>query len=194
MQCDDMLKKREAMLRQHSFFQLKVHLISGHNLIAMDKSGTSDPYVKFKVGSRMVFKSKTVHKELNPVFDEVFTVPIEDPFQPVNIKVIFENEVNLKNPINNIVIVSFKKVFDYDWGLQDDFMGATKLTLSQLELNQPEDIYLKLSDPARPLKDLGEIKLNVTLMPKSQEDKEQVPKYIFYLIFLVSQHATLNLK
>lgn len=95
MQCDDVLKKREAMLRQHSFFQLKVHLISGHNLIAMDKSGTSDPYVKFKVGSRMVFKSKTVHKELNPVFDEVFTVPIEDPFQPVNIKVIYLR-LNLK--------------------------------------------------------------------------------------------------
>lgn len=74
-------------------------------------------------------------------------------------------------------------MFDYDWGLQDDFMGATKLTLSQLELNQPEDIYLKLSDPARPLKDLGEIKLNVTLMPKSQEDKEQVPKYHFLPYF-----------
>ena len=77
-------------------------------------------------------------------------------------------------------------MFDYDWGLQDDFMGATKLTLSQLELNQPEDIYLKLSDPARPLKDLGEIKLNVTLMPKSQEDKEQVTRYIFSTLFSLS--------
>ena len=53
----------------------------------MDKSGTSDPYVKFKQGGRLLFKSKTVHKELNPVFDETFSVPIEDPFQPINIKV-----------------------------------------------------------------------------------------------------------
>lgn len=66
------------------------------------------------------------------------------------------------------------KVFDYDFGLQDDFMGATKLNLTQLELNRPEEITLKLLDPARPLKDLGEIKIVVTLMPKSQEDKEQV--------------------
>lgn len=88
-----------------------------------------------------------------------------------------------KTPIIYCLFFIKKKVFDYDWGLQDDFMGATKLTLSQLELNQPEDIYLKLSDPARPLKDLGEIKLNVTLMPKSQEDKEQVTKYtIFFLV------------
>lgn len=53
-------------------------------------------------------------------------------------------------------------------------MGATRLILTQLELNQPEEIYLKLTDPARPLKDLGEIKIVATLMPKTQEDKEQV--------------------
>ena len=86
-QSDEVLRRREASLRQHSFFQLKVHLVSGHNLIAMDKGGTSDPYVKFKQGGRILFKSKTVHKELNPTFDETFTVPIEDPFQPINIKV-----------------------------------------------------------------------------------------------------------
>lgn len=53
----------------------------------MDKSGTSDPYVKFKQGGRLLFKSKTVHKELNPIFDETFSVPIEDPFQIINVKV-----------------------------------------------------------------------------------------------------------
>lgn len=53
-------------------------------------------------------------------------------------------------------------------------MGATKLNLNQLELNVTEEIYLKLTDPARPLKDLGEIKIIATLMPRTQEDKEQV--------------------
>jgi hypothetical protein len=61
-------------------------------------------------------------------------------------------------------------------------MGAAKLNLTQLELNQPEEIYLKLTDPARPLKDLGEIKISVTLTPKTQEDKEQV-KEVFKLFF-----------
>lgn len=61
-------------------------------------------------------------------------------------------------------------------------MGATKLNLTQLELNQPEEIFLKLTDPARPLKDLGEIKIVATLTPKTQEDKEQVN--IFFIFFL----------
>lgn len=56
-------------------------------------------------------------------------------------------------------------------------MGATKFNLTQLELNCPEEIYLKLTDPSRPLKDLGELKIVATLMPKTQEDKEQVNFY-----------------
>lgn len=67
----------------------------------------SDPYVKFKLGGRLVYKSRTVYRDLNPIWDESFTVPIEDPFIPIGIK-----------------------VFDYDWGLQvstflklsDDFL------------------------------------------------------------------------
>lgn len=58
-------------------------------------------------------------------------------------------------------------------------MGASKLNLTQLDLNQPEEIYLKLSDPGRPLKDLGELKIVATLMPKTQEDKEQVKSSSF---------------
>lgn len=48
--------------------------------------GTSDPYVKFKLNGRLLHKSKTVHKDLNPVWDETFIVPIEDPFQSIQIK------------------------------------------------------------------------------------------------------------
>lgn len=66
--------------------------------------GTSDPYVKFKLNGRLLYKSKTVHKDLNPVWDETFIVPIEDPFQSIQIK-----------------------VFDYDFGLQDDFMVFSSL-------------------------------------------------------------------
>ncbi|XP_050073733.1 multiple C2 and transmembrane domain-containing protein isoform X1 [Anopheles maculipalpis] len=147
---DEQQRRREAQLRQHSFFQLRVHLISGHGLVAMDKSGTSDPYVKFKIGGRLLYKSKTVHKDLNPTWDETFVVPVEDPFQPIVIK-----------------------VFDYDWGLQDDFMGSAKLYLTSLELNRAEDLTIKLEDAQRASKDLGELKLSVTLWPKTQEDKEQ---------------------
>ncbi|XP_061384793.1 multiple C2 and transmembrane domain-containing protein isoform X1 [Danaus plexippus] len=152
---DEGQKLREQQLRQYSFFQLRIHLKRGQNLIAMDKngllSGTSDPYVKFKVAGRLLHKSRIVYRDLNPVWDECFTVPIEDPFLPVQLK-----------------------VFDYDWGLQDDFMGVCHLDLTALELGRSQDLVLCLRDPNKPTnQDLGEIVLNVTLYPKSQEDKEQ---------------------
>ena len=57
-------------------------------------SGTSDPYVKFKVGGRLLYKSKTIYRELNPIWDEIFTLPIEDPFMPVHIKVRIPNLIS----------------------------------------------------------------------------------------------------
>lgn len=39
LQGEEAIRKREASLRQHAFFQLRIHLISGHDLVAMDKSG-----------------------------------------------------------------------------------------------------------------------------------------------------------
>lgn len=113
--------------------------------------GTSDPYVKFKMGGRLLFRSRTVHRDLNPVWDEIFLVPVEDPFQPITIK-----------------------VFDYDWGLQDDFMGSAKLSLTTLDLGTMQDLIVKLEDPARPNRNLGELKISITLWPRTQEDKEQV--------------------
>ncbi|XP_028170573.1 multiple C2 and transmembrane domain-containing protein isoform X4 [Ostrinia furnacalis] len=65
------------------------------------------------------------------------------------------------------------KVFDYDWGLQDDFMGSCTLDLTALELGRPQDLVLCLRDPNKPSQDMGEVVLNVTLWPKTQEDKEQ---------------------
>lgn len=156
LQEEDNKRKRESQLRKYVFFQLRVHLKSGNNLIAMDKNGLSDPYVKFKVSGRLLHKSKTIHRELNPIWDEVFVVPIEDPFLPINIK-----------------------VFDYDWGLQDDFMGSTKIFLPDLELGKVEELVLPLEDSNNQMKDMGEITLSVTLWPRSQEDKELVSGFLF---------------
>ncbi|XP_065348960.1 multiple C2 and transmembrane domain-containing protein isoform X1 [Cloeon dipterum] len=156
---DEDQRRRETCLRQHSFFQLRVHLKRGKDLVAKDTGGTSDPYVKFKIGGRMLYKSKTIYRNLNPVWDEVFTLPIEDPFLPVHIK-----------------------VFDYDWGLQDDFMGSAFLDLTKLEMTTQTELNLTLTEPATSNRGsqqvtsgvyLGEIQLTVLLTPKSQEDKDQ---------------------
>ncbi|CAL4063301.1 unnamed protein product, partial [Meganyctiphanes norvegica] len=143
-------RKRE--LRQFAFFQLHVHLKRGTDLVARDTCGTSDPYVKFKVNGKLVYKSKTVYKELNPSWDETFSTHIEDVFEPVIIK-----------------------VFDYDWGLQDDFMGMARLDLTALDLNTTEDLTIYLIEPNKetPEGSMGSITLTVNLIPKTQEDKDQ---------------------
>ncbi|XP_011503510.1 PREDICTED: multiple C2 and transmembrane domain-containing protein 1 [Ceratosolen solmsi marchali] len=147
---DESVRYRELALRQHAFFQLRLHLRRGANLIAMDRCGASDPYVKIKSCGRLLHKSRIVHRELNPVWDESVTLPIEDPLQPINFK-----------------------VFDFDWGFQDDFMGAALLDLRQLNIGQCQDITLELKNLARPRQYLGEIYISATLWPRNQHEKEQ---------------------
>lgn len=50
----------------------------GQQLLSADSNGLSDPYAKIeiKVGSKKHnFKSKTIYKTLDPVWNEVFEVP-----------------------------------------------------------------------------------------------------------------------
>lgn len=52
-------------------------------------SGTSDPYVKFKLDGKTFYKSKVLYKNLNPVWNESFSLPIKDLNQKLYIKVTF---------------------------------------------------------------------------------------------------------
>ncbi|NXD58171.1 MCTP1 protein, partial [Corvus moneduloides] len=128
-------------------YQLNVTLRRGQNLAARDRGGTSDPYVKFKLGGKEVFRSKTVHKNLNPVWEEKASILID----------------NLREPL-------YIKVFDYDFGLQDDFIGSAFLDLTSLELNRQTDVTLSLKDPHYPDHDLGSIILSVLLAPGDQQE------------------------
>ncbi|XP_041093538.1 multiple C2 and transmembrane domain-containing protein 1-like isoform X3 [Polyodon spathula] len=124
-------------------FQLDIVLKTGHNLAIRDRGGTSDPYVKFKISGKEVFRSRTIHKNLNPVWDEKASLLIE----------------NLKEPL-------YVKVFDYDFGLQDDFMGSAYLHLDTLEQKKTTEVTLNLKDPQYPDLNLGMLLLSVTLSPK----------------------------
>ncbi|KYN36255.1 Multiple C2 and transmembrane domain-containing protein 1, partial [Trachymyrmex septentrionalis] len=168
---DEMIRRREQALRQHAFFQLRLHIRRGANLVAMDRCGASDPYVKVKCSGRLLHKSRTVHRDLNPVWDESVTLPIEDPFQPLTIK-----------------------VFDYDWGLQDDFMGAALLDLTQLDLGHSQDITLELKDPVRPKQHLGEIYLTATLWPRNQQEKEQYAQHAVFELNIFEVDVTTHPK
>ena len=49
--------------------------------------GTSDPYVKFKLGSKVIYRSKTVYRDLNPIWEEDFDVHLDDLNTPLHIRV-----------------------------------------------------------------------------------------------------------
>ena len=70
-----------------NLYCLVLHLKAGHDLSIKDSCGTSDPYVKFFHDGKMVYKSKTVYKDLNPFWDEKFEMIIEDVSVPLDIKV-----------------------------------------------------------------------------------------------------------
>lgn len=131
-------------------YKLEIELKRGQNLAIRDRGGTSDPYVKFKLGGKEVFKSKTIHKNLNPVWDEKTTLLIDTLCEPLYIK-----------------------VFDYDFGLQDDFMGSAYLYLESLEQQRTIPVTLALKDPHLPDVDLGSLELNVTLTPKDSPIDER---------------------
>nr|XP_034955578.1 multiple C2 and transmembrane domain-containing protein 1 isoform X2 [Zootoca vivipara] len=136
----------ELPLAEPGMYQLDITLKRGHNLAARDRRGTSDPYVKFKIGGKEVFRSKTIHKNLNPVWEEKTSIMIE----------------HLREQL-------YIKVFDYDFGLQDDFMGSAFLDLGSLEQNRATEVTLSLKDPHYADQDLGTILLSVLLTPKEQQ-------------------------
>ncbi|XP_057381263.1 multiple C2 and transmembrane domain-containing protein-like [Daphnia carinata] len=127
-------------------FRLHVILKQGRNLAAKDSCGTSDPYVKFKLGNKVIHRSKTVYRDLNPIWEEDFYAHLDDLNTPLHIR-----------------------VFDYDWGLQDDFLGAATFDLNQLELNKVNlyslDLFADDTDGRQ-----GIIDLSIGLYPKISED------------------------
>ncbi|XP_066567929.1 multiple C2 and transmembrane domain-containing protein 1 isoform X3 [Amia ocellicauda] len=130
-------------------FQLDIILKRGHNLAIRDRGGTSDPYVKFKIAGKEVFRSKTIHKNLNPIWEEKVSLLVD----------------SLREPL-------YVKVFDYDFGLQDDFMGSAYLYLDALEHKRTTDVMLNLKDPQYPDHDLGALSLSVNLSPKEGDLRE----------------------
>ncbi|XP_034566167.1 multiple C2 and transmembrane domain-containing protein 1 isoform X3 [Notolabrus celidotus] len=140
----------ERSVPNTGMYKLEIELKRGHNLAVRDRGGTSDPYVKFKLSGKEVFRSKIIHKNLNPVWEEKTTLVLDCLSEPL-----------------------YVKVFDYDFGLQDDFMGSAHLYLESLEQQRMIPVTLVLKDPHHPDQDLGSLELAVTLTPKDSPIEER---------------------
>lgn len=133
--------------RQRSYL-LTICLKEGRGLVIRDRCGTSDPYVKFKLDGKTIYKSKVVYKNLNPVWNETFSFPIRNLDQKL-----------------------FTKVYDRDLTL-DDFMGSCAVVLSDLELDKSHEMVLRLDDPNSLEDDMGVIVIDICLSVRDGKNKK----------------------
>ncbi|KAM7423645.1 hypothetical protein PAMA_000141 [Pampus argenteus] len=131
-------------------YLLTINLKEGRNLVIRDRCGTSDPYVKFKFDGKTSYKSKVVYKNLNPTWNETFSLPVKDLNQTMYIKV-------------------------YDRDLTtDDFMGSASVTLSDLEIDKVNELSLPLDDPNSLEDDMGVVLVDMTLSLRNGDSKRGI--------------------
>uniref|UniRef100_A0A8C1QMZ5 Multiple C2 domains, transmembrane 1a n=1 Tax=Cyprinus carpio TaxID=7962 RepID=A0A8C1QMZ5_CYPCA len=124
-----------------------------------------DPYVKFKIAGKEIFRSKTIHKNLNPVWDEKVSLLVESLREPLYVKV---NDCKCS---------------------QSDFgCSCCRFPLPFRTL----DVTLDLKDPHYPNHDLGSLELAVTLIPKEGDFREAV-MCVWVCVFVTLQYQSLRL-
>ncbi|KAH8928049.1 hypothetical protein BT69DRAFT_651519 [Atractiella rhizophila] len=91
--------------------QLRVTLLDGKNLPAMDRNGKSDPYAVFTLNGEKVFRSEVQKKTLNPVWKQTFDVEV-----PSRTAADFRVDI-----------------FDWDMVGESDKIGRCQINLAELE-------------------------------------------------------------
>lgn len=116
---------------------LRVDVLDAADLPSADRNGYSDPYCKFKLNGKEVFKTKVQKKTLHPAWNEFFEVPIASR-----------------------TAADFKcEVYDWDFGDKSDHLGTTVINLEILEPFQPAEMGYGLDGKS------GTIRLKLLFKP-----------------------------
>ncbi|OAP56290.1 hypothetical protein AYL99_09469 [Fonsecaea erecta] len=101
---------------------LRVDVMDAADLPSADRNGYSDPYCKFKLNGKEVYKTKIQKKTLHPAWNEFFEVQIPSR-----------------------TAADFKvDVMDWDFGDKADHLGSAVLNLQVLEPFQPQELKYNL--------------------------------------------------
>lgn len=115
------------------------------DLIAADKSGTSDPFAKITFETHTK-QTRVVKKTLYPVFNETFQYDISRASSVISIQ-----------------------VFDYDFFGQNDFLGQVEIPVASITIEAVHDGWFSL-EPRDGFSDVvsGQIHLVISITPKVQ--------------------------
>ncbi|KAK3173796.1 hypothetical protein OEA41_007128 [Lepraria neglecta] len=101
---------------------LRVDVLDADDLPAADRNGYSDPYCKFNLNGKDMYKTKTQKKTLHPAWNEYFECPVKSR-----------------------TAAKFKvSIMDWDMGDKDDLLGEAAINLNLLEPFKPQEIVLTL--------------------------------------------------
>ncbi|KAI9843664.1 MAG: hypothetical protein M1838_002503, partial [Thelocarpon superellum] len=117
--------------------EVRVDVLDATDLPSADRNGYSDPYCRFLLNEKEVFKTKVQKKTLSPVWGEFFVVPVPSRIA-ANFKVI---------------------VMDWDLANEDDLLGASEINLDLLEPLVAQEYKLKLDGTS------GTIRLRLHFKP-----------------------------
>lgn len=116
---------------------LRVDVLDAADLPAADRNGYSDPYCKFVLNDKEVYKTKTQKKTLHPAWNEYFEVPVRS-----------------RTGADFVV-----NVYDWDFGDKADFLGKSAINLEILEPFQQQEVTLGLDGKS------GAIRLRMLFKP-----------------------------
>lgn len=116
---------------------LRVDVLDAAELPSADRNGFSDPYCKFRLDEKDIFKTKVQKKTLHPAWNEFFETPIKTRIG-ANFRV---------------------DVYDWDFGDSADYLGGTPVDLSTLEPFRSQEVSLTLDGKS------GAIRLKLLFKP-----------------------------
>ncbi|KAI9462339.1 tricalbin [Lactarius psammicola] len=132
------LEPRESINNQGS---LRVTLLSGHDIHAVDRGGKSDPFAVFTLNGERVYKSQTKKKTLNPEWHEDFLITVSS-----RVGADFQVEI-----------------FDWNQLDQSKSLGSAKINLEDIEPFVATERTLMLSSEKRGNK--GQLNISMVFQP-----------------------------